>query len=97
MLPILLGAIVGYIVAIPLGLVDFSLITQAQIIEAPHITFPSFTNELSMTAIASIAIMAIATIRNQQRISIRSVYMLINWRSKRAEKKVGLKNMSAST
>ena len=62
MLPILLGAIVGYVVSIPLGLVDFSLVTQSSFFMIPHITTPSFTSELSITAIASIAIMAIATI-----------------------------------
>ena len=62
MLPILLGAIVGYIVAALLGMVDFSTITNAQIVTVPHITFPNFTSSLSATAIISIAIMAIATI-----------------------------------
>jgi uracil permease len=62
MLPILLGAIVGYLVAIPLGLVDFSTITQAPVITPPHITFPDFGHELAATAIVSIAVMAIATI-----------------------------------
>jgi len=62
MLPILLGAIVGYVVAIPLGLVDFSTITNAAVITAPHITLPSFGHSLSVTAIVSISIMAIATI-----------------------------------
>ena len=40
MLPILLGAIVGYSVAIPMGLVDFSVIAQTNVITPPHITFP---------------------------------------------------------
>src|SRR5512139_3048116 len=40
MLPILLGAIVGYIVAIPFGLVDFSTIGKTALITAPHFTFP---------------------------------------------------------
>ncbi|PWH11864.1 MAG: xanthine permease [Anaerolineae bacterium] len=62
MLPILLGAIVGYIVAALLGMVDYSTITQAQLITAPHITLPSFTSALSATAIVSISVMAIATI-----------------------------------
>jgi uracil permease len=62
MLPILLGAIVGYVVAALLGMVDFAAITGAQFLTAPHITLPSFTSELSATAIISIAIMAIATI-----------------------------------
>lgn len=62
MLPILLGAITGYIIAIPLGLVDFSTISNASLITAPHITFPNFSHEMALTAIISIAVMAIATI-----------------------------------
>lgn len=62
MLPILFGAVVGYVVAIPLDLVDFTAITQAQVFVVPHVTLPLFTGELSLTAIFSIAIMAIATI-----------------------------------
>ena len=62
MLPILLGAVVGYIVAIPLGLVDFTAITSAPLVTAPHITFPDFTGDMAATAIIGIAIMAIATI-----------------------------------
>jgi len=62
MLPILLGAIVGYAVAAALGMVNYAAITGAQIITAPHITFPSFTSALSATAIISISVMAIATI-----------------------------------
>lgn len=62
MLPILLGAITGYIAAIPLGLVDLSLVTSAQIISVPHITLPDFSNDMALTAIVSIAVMAIATV-----------------------------------
>ncbi|MEZ0397314.1 MAG: solute carrier family 23 protein [Anaerolineales bacterium] len=62
MLPVLFGAIVGYIVAAALGMVDFSAITGARLLVAPHVTLPSFTSSLSATAIVSIAIMAIATI-----------------------------------
>ncbi len=62
MLPILLGAILGYIVAAAMGMVNFASITTANLITAPHITFPNFTSELSATAIISIAVMAIATI-----------------------------------
>lgn len=62
MLPILLGAIVGYLVSIPLGLVDFTKITQAGIFAVPHITLPNFTSDLTLTAVVGIAIMAIATI-----------------------------------
>jgi uracil permease len=62
MLPILLGAVVGYMVAAALGMVDFTVITAAKVISVPHITLPNFTSDLSATAIISIAIMAIATI-----------------------------------
>jgi uracil permease len=62
MLPILLGAIVGYLVAIPFGLVDVTAVGEANFIVAPHITLPSFTGDLVATAIFSIAIMALATI-----------------------------------
>ena len=62
MLPILLGAVVGYVVAAAFGMVDFAVITGAKLISVPHITLPNFTSDLSATAIISIAIMAIATI-----------------------------------
>ncbi len=62
MLPILLGAIVGYIVAIPLGLVNFSAITDAKLFSVPHVTLPKFTGSMTATAIISIGVMAIATI-----------------------------------
>ncbi|MBC7879206.1 MAG: xanthine permease [Anaerolineales bacterium] len=64
MLPILLGAIVGYVVAAAMGMVNFDTITQANLVERvwEKITFPNFTSEMSATAIISISIMAIATI-----------------------------------
>jgi uracil permease len=62
MLPILLGAIVGYIVAVPFGLVDTTAVGTSAWIVAPHLTFPSFSGALVGTAIFSISIMAIATI-----------------------------------
>lgn len=62
MLPVLFGAIVGYVVAAALGMVNFSTITEANLLVAPHVTLPLFTSSLSATAIISIAIMAIATI-----------------------------------
>ena len=62
LLPILLGAVVGYVIAAIMGQVDFSGISQASFIQAPHITFPSFSGDLVATAILSISIMAIATI-----------------------------------
>jgi uracil permease len=55
---ILLGILVGYIVSIPLGLVDFSNILGGEIVTAPHFTFPKF----SWTAMLAIMPIAIATI-----------------------------------
>jgi uracil permease len=62
MLPILLAAIVGYIVAIPLGLVNFAAFGQEAFIRAPSVTLPRFNDPLTLTAIVGIGIMAIATI-----------------------------------
>jgi uracil permease len=62
MIPILLGAIVGYLVSLPLGLVDFSSVTTASWFVIPHFTFPTFSGAMVVTAIFSISIMAIATI-----------------------------------
>jgi uracil permease len=62
MLPILLGAVVGYLVAIPLGLVDFSIFGTSALFRAPSFTFPNFADELTLTVIFGVGIMAIATI-----------------------------------
>ena len=62
MIPILLGAIAGYLVSLPLGLVDFSPVTSASWFVVPHFTFPTFTGAMVVTSIFSISIMAIATI-----------------------------------
>jgi uracil permease len=57
-LPILFGIIVGYVVSIPLGLVDFSKIWSGQIISIPHFTLPI----PSWAAVLAIMPIAIATI-----------------------------------
>lgn len=62
MLPILLGAIVGYLVAIPFGLVNFGLIGQADWLRVPNITFPAFTDPRAWSVMVSIALIAIATV-----------------------------------
>ncbi|GAB4515656.1 MAG: solute carrier family 23 protein [Anaerolineae bacterium] len=70
MIPILLGAIVGYIVAAIVGAImpdsgvapNYAAITQSPLLTAPHITLPNFTHPMATTAIISIAVMAIATI-----------------------------------
>jgi uracil permease len=62
MLPILLGSIVGYLAAIPFGLVDFSQIGATAWITAPTFTFPVFNDPLTWTVIVGVGVMAIATI-----------------------------------
>ena len=57
-LPILFGIVVGYIVSIPLGLVDFSKIWAGQLIAVPHFTLPM----PNWAAVAAIMPIAIATI-----------------------------------
>jgi uracil-xanthine permease len=57
-IPILMGIIVGYVVSIPFGLVDFSGIGKAAWIGLPNVTFPTF----DMTAILIIAPVAIVVI-----------------------------------
>ena len=44
MLPILLGAIVGYLISIPLGLVNFAAVQAAPWFAVPNITLPAFTD-----------------------------------------------------
>lgn len=62
MLPILLGAIVGYLVAIPFGLVNFGLVTSADWFRMPHITFPAFTDPRAWSVVVSVMLIAIATV-----------------------------------
>jgi uracil permease len=64
MLPVLLGAIFGYIFSalVAPGSVTFAAVTSAPWFALPHFTFPSFSGALVGTAIFSIAVMAIATV-----------------------------------
>jgi len=62
LLPILLGAIVGYVVAIPFGLVNFAVIGTSALLRAPQITLPIFNDPQTLTVIFGVGIMAIATI-----------------------------------
>jgi uracil permease len=64
MLPVLLGAIVGYIVSAVLapGSVSFAPVAAAPWFAVPHFTFPTFSGALVGTAIFSVSVMAIATI-----------------------------------
>ncbi len=62
MLPILLGAVVGYIVSIPFGLVNFDPVGQAAWVRVPNITFPAFGDPRAWAVVVSISLIAIATI-----------------------------------
>lgn len=62
MLPILLGAIFGYIIAIPFGLVNFAPVGAAEWIRVPAITLPAFTDPNAWSIVISVALIAIATI-----------------------------------
>jgi uracil permease len=62
MLPVLLGAIVGYVVAIPFGLVSFQPVVDAEWFRVPPITLPDFGNPAAWGMMLSIALIAIATI-----------------------------------
>jgi uracil permease len=62
MLPILFGAIVGYLVAIPFGLINFAPVLAAPILRIPQITFPAFENGNAWGIALSIALIAIATV-----------------------------------
>jgi uracil permease len=64
MLPILLGAIAGYVLTLIVapGQISFANVAAAPMLAAPHLTWPALTGPMVATAIFSIAIMAIATI-----------------------------------
>jgi uracil permease len=64
MIPVLLGAIVGYIFSaiVAPNPAQFQPLADAAWFALPHFTFPSFSGALVGTAIFSIAIMAIATV-----------------------------------
>ncbi|MCZ7546989.1 MAG: xanthine permease [Anaerolineae bacterium] len=62
MLPVLLGAVVGYAVALVAGLVDFAPVNEAAWLAAPSFTLPDFANPNLLTAVLAIAPIAIATI-----------------------------------
>jgi uracil permease len=64
MLPILLGLVVGYgltLVVAP-DQISFAKVAAAPLVAMPHLTAPSFSGPLLLTAIFSISIMALATI-----------------------------------
>jgi uracil permease len=62
MLPILMGAVVGYLIAIPMGLVNFAPVADAAWLRVPNFTFPAFTDPNAWAVVISISLIAIATI-----------------------------------
>lgn len=63
MLPILLGAIVGWLVSLAWpGMIDLSKIAGEQWVRLPHITLPAFSDPRAWSAVLSIALIAIATV-----------------------------------
>jgi uracil permease len=64
MIPVLLGAVVGYIFSaiVAPNPQQFAPLVNAPWFAVPHLTFPSFSGALVGTAIFSIAVMAIATV-----------------------------------
>lgn len=62
MLPVLLGAAVGYIAALPFGLVSFTAFNNAPLFAIPPFQLPAFGSPNALIAIFAIAPIAIATI-----------------------------------
>jgi uracil permease len=62
MMPVLLGAITGYIIALAMGLVDFKPVAEAAWFSLPKFQLPDFTNPAAWSAILAIAPIAIATL-----------------------------------
>jgi len=62
MLPILWGAIFGYVVSMLMGIVDFTPFTEAAWLRVPSITLPAFTDPRAWSVAISVALIAIATI-----------------------------------
>jgi len=62
MLPILLGAVFGYIVAIPFGLVHFENVVAAPWLAAPQWTIPAFGNPEAWGMALGVALIFIATV-----------------------------------
>jgi uracil permease len=62
MLPILFGAIVGYLLAIPYGLIHMDGVVTAAWLRVPNITFPAFMDPRAWGAMVSISLICIATV-----------------------------------
>lgn len=64
MIPIILGASFGYLLTLLIvpDHISFQAVADAPVFALPHLTLPSFSGPLLVTAVFSISIMAIATI-----------------------------------
>ncbi len=62
MLPILLGAVAGYIISIPFGLIDLTPVAEARWFRFPSFTLPAFESGEAWGIAISVALIAIATI-----------------------------------
>lgn len=62
MLPVLLGAALGYVVSLAMGLIDFKPVIEAPLFAVPRFQFPDFTAPGAWQAILAIAPIAIATV-----------------------------------
>lgn len=62
MLPVLLGAVAGYVLSLALGKVDFTPVAQAAWLRLPAFSLPDFTNPNALKAVLAIAPIAVATI-----------------------------------
>ncbi len=77
MLPILLGAVFGYIVSLFFpGMVDFARVGAEQWIRVPNITFPAFTDAHAWSMVFSIALIAIShrTRKHRSPVSDEPIY-----------------------
>lgn len=83
MIPLLLGALVGYVLAVSQGLVDFTPVAQAAWFAVPSFSFPDFSHPDVWNVIFAIAPIAVATIPE----STAHLYQLSLYIDKLAEKK----------
>jgi len=93
MMPVLLGAAVGYLLSLGMGLIDFAPVAKAAWISLPNFQMPAFGNPNAWTAILAIAPIAIATLPE----STAHLYQVSLYVDKLAEEQgrpaVGLKKL----